>query len=86
MGIPGCSASSPRRLRILKPLSELTWKGSVALVALVVGVLAADAQEKVTFADHVLPLVEQHCAKCHNPDKKKGDLDLSSHGGVLKRG
>lgn len=63
-----------------------TWKRCVALVALVGGVLAADAQEKVTFADHVLPLVEQHCAKCHNPDKKKGDLDLSSHSGVLKGG
>ena len=46
----------------------------------IAAVFAAGAQEKVTFADHVLPLVEQHCAKCHNPDKKKGDLDLSSHG------
>ena len=44
------------------------------------------AQEKVTFADHVLPLVEQHCAKCHNPDKKKGDLDLTSYSGALKGG
>jgi len=44
------------------------------------------AQEKITFTDHVLPLVEQHCAKCHNPDKKKGDLDLTSHAGVLKGG
>lgn len=60
-----------------------TWMGCVALLG---GALAADAQEKVTFADHVLPLVEQHCAKCHNPDKKKGDLDLSSHSGVLKGG
>lgn len=66
--------------------SGRTWMGSVALAALLGGVLAADAQEKVTFADHVLPLVEQHCAKCHNPDKKKGDLDLSSHSGVLKGG
>ena len=44
------------------------------------------AQEKITFADHVLPLVEQHCAKCHNPDKKKGDLDLTSYSGALKGG
>lgn len=44
------------------------------------------AQEKITFADHVLPLVEQHCAKCHNSDKKKGDLDLSSYSGALKGG
>src|SRR5688572_4759365 len=44
------------------------------------------AQETVTFTDHVLPLVEQHCAKCHNSDKKKGDLDLTSYSGALKGG
>jgi WD40 repeat protein len=47
---------------------------------------SAAAQEKVTFQDHVLPLVESHCAKCHNPDKLKGDLDLSSYNGTLKGG
>jgi len=47
---------------------------------------SAAAQEKVTYQDHVLPLVENHCAKCHNPDKKKGDLDLSSYNAVLKGG
>lgn len=59
------------------------------LVASVVLFVASDslwAQAPTTFADHVLPLVEQHCAKCHNADKKKGDLDLSSHSGVLKGG
>src|SRR5690349_19017311 len=43
-------------------------------------------QEKTTYADQVLPLVEQHCAKCHNSDKKKGDLDLTSYSGALKGG
>jgi hypothetical protein len=46
----------------------------------------AHTQEKITYTDHVLPLVEQHCAKCHNPDKKKGDLDLTSYSGALKGG
>lgn len=49
-------------------------------------ICAGAAQDKVTFVDAVLPLVEQHCAKCHNPDKRKGDLDLTSHSGVLKGG
>jgi WD40 repeat protein len=30
--------------------------------------------------------VETHCSKCHNPDKKKGDLDLTSYAGVMKGG
>src|SRR5215218_10476102 len=44
------------------------------------------AQEKVTFQDHVLPVVEANCAKCHNSDKKKGDLDLTSYSAALAGG
>jgi hypothetical protein len=46
----------------------------------------AMAQEKVTFQDHILPLVEANCAKCHNSDKKKGDLDLTSYSSALAGG
>ena len=53
---------------------------SIALVC------AASAQEKVTFQDHLLPLIEANCAKCHNADKKKGDLDLTSYSGALAGG
>jgi len=44
----------------------------------------AHAQEKITYQDHVLPLIENNCGKCHNPDKKKADLDLTSYSGVIK--
>jgi mono/diheme cytochrome c family protein len=50
------------------------------------GPAAADAQEKVTYTDHMLPIIEQHCANCHNPDKKKGDLVLTSYTALLKGG
>ena len=43
-------------------------------------------QEKVTFQDNVLPIFENHCSRCHNPDKKKGDLDLSSYSALLAGG
>ena len=36
-------------------------------------------QEKITYQDQVLPLVEANCSKCHNSDKKKADLDLTSY-------
>src|SRR5438270_8921470 len=42
------------------------------------------ADDKITFSDHILPLVEANCSKCHNPDKKKADLDLTSYQGALK--
>ena len=44
----------------------------------------ATAQEKVTFDDHVFPVFQQACLNCHNPDKTKGGLDLSSFAGVMK--
>lgn len=50
------------------------------------GACSAIAQDKTTYTDHVLPLIESHCAKCHNPDKKKGDLDLTTYQGTLKGG
>ena len=57
-----------------------------AALLLLSSILVVRAQEKVTFTDHILPLVEAQCAKCHNPDKKKGDLDLTSYSGAMKGG
>ncbi|MFM8337098.1 MAG: c-type cytochrome domain-containing protein [Opitutaceae bacterium] len=58
--------------------------------ALLVFVAAAHAAEpgarKVTYEDDVLPVFRDNCLKCHNPDKLKGDLDLTSFAGVLKGG
>src|SRR3954465_6901247 len=42
------------------------------------------AEEKVTYQDNILPLIETHCSKCHNSDKRKADLDLTSYQGALK--
>ena len=60
------------------------------------GVSAADKQdakaapkpgaEKITFEDHVLPIFRDNCLKCHNPDKLKGDQDLTTYAGTLKGG
>lgn len=44
------------------------------------------AAEKVTYDDHVFPIFESTCLNCHNPDKKKGDLDLSNYTGTMAGG
>ena len=44
----------------------------------------AMAQEKITYDTHVLPVFQQACLNCHNPDKTKGGLDLSSFAGTMK--
>ncbi len=47
---------------------------------------ASFAQDKVTYADHVLPIFRAHCASCHNPDKKSGGLDLTNYTAMMQGG
>ena len=47
---------------------------------------AQDSGEKITYQDHIRPLLENKCFSCHNPDKKKGDLDLTSFGALMNGG
>src|SRR6478672_1225329 len=58
---------------------------SLSLLTAAVSAGAQDA-EKITYQDHIRPLLENKCFSCHNPDKKKGDLDLTSFGGVMTGG
>jgi hypothetical protein len=49
-------------------------------------VRAQDASVKLTYDDHIRPLLENKCFSCHNPDKKKGGLDLSSYAALVAGG
>ena len=56
---------------------------------LVVGI--ADGQEKkkpikITYDDHVLPILKSRCFSCHNTDKKNGDLDLTNYTNLMQGG
>ena len=42
--------------------------------------------KKITYEDDVLPIFRDNCLKCHNPDKLKGDLDLTSFSSAVKGG
>src|SRR5215475_2211640 len=44
----------------------------------------AFSDDKISYQDQILPLIEANCSKCHNADKKKADLDLTSYQGALK--
>ncbi len=44
------------------------------------------AADKVTYDEHVFPIFQQICLNCHNPDKTKGGLDLSTFAGAMKGG
>jgi WD40 repeat protein len=47
-------------------------------------VLSSPAEDKVTYQDNILPLIEANCSKCHNADRKKADLELTSYQDALK--
>ena len=44
----------------------------------------ARADDKITYNDHVLPIFKNACLNCHNPDKKKAGLDLSTYSAALQ--
>ncbi len=41
---------------------------------------------KVTYADHVLPLLREKCLGCHNGDKARGGLDASNYVKLMEGG
>jgi WD40 repeat protein len=53
-------------------------------ILLATGICPARSEDKINYQDHILPLVEANCSKCHNSDKKKADLDLTSYQGAIK--
>jgi hypothetical protein len=59
---------------------------SATLIFALVSVFAAEPEKKVTYEDDVLPILRDNCLKCHNPDKLKGDLDLTSFSAAIKGG
>jgi hypothetical protein len=59
-------------------------KKIAVLTATVAVALSAQGAEKFTYDDHVLPIFRNACLNCHNPDKKKAGLDLSTYQGALQ--
>jgi len=46
----------------------------------------AQAPVAITYKDHVLPILRTHCLNCHNADKAKADLDVSSYAALIAGG
>ena len=56
-----------------------------ALLASAAHPLAADTK-KITYQDDVRAIFENRCLNCHNPDKAKGGLDLSTYTNAMAGG
>lgn len=44
------------------------------------------ADDRVTYDDHIKPLLNQRCASCHNPNDKSGDLDVTNFTAMMLGG
>ena len=56
---------------------------ALMLVALA---LPAQGDKKVTFQDHVLPVLQAKCGNCHSPDKKRGGLVVTNYTKLMEGG
>src|SRR4051794_36978729 len=63
---------------------DLSVKKFAVLAASISTCFAASAADKVTYDDQVLPIFRNACNNCHNPDKKKAGLDLTTYQSALQ--
>ena len=61
--------------------SSLLLRGAVALGFIGMRLSAADF-----WADHVEPILKEHCVECHSPTRSKSRLDLSTFQNALRGG
>src|SRR5580692_3361192 len=60
-----------------------------ALCLLCCGITAADPTKKpgkLTFDEHVLPILKDKCVGCHNQDKKRAGLVLNNYTKIMEGG
>ena len=48
--------------------------------------VAAAQVELVTWKAHIEPVMEEHCASCHEPDNKKGGIDVTTYAAIRQGG
>ena len=62
------------------------FRNAIFASSLCLGHFLISSPEKPNFEDDLIPLFEESCNSCHNPDKAKGGLDLTSMNGILAGG
>lgn len=65
-------------------MMNMDWRTGAIVVALLVGgAPSLRAADKINYIEHVRPIFARHCLGCHNADRTKGGLDLSSYATAL---
>lgn len=78
--VPAEESPRAKAAKVRKGKKALRLRSLLLSFAFVGGVCAGAASaEPVTYADQVRPLFQSSCLNCHNPDKHKAGLDLSTY-------
>ena len=68
-------------------LHKITLCRSLVLFIISTSSFNALAQgDKINYEEHVRPIFADRCLSCHNPDKAKGGLDLSTYSATMQGG
>ena len=62
------------------------WRPVVCLVASLLVATCAAAEDKVTYDDHLAPILRQRCSTCHSGTTKKADLDVTNYLSLMQGG
>ena len=65
--------------------STLACAAGFMLVIQSVNVAGAD-EKKITYDEQLAPIFRQRCSSCHNPNKKKADLDVTNYSSLMRGG
>lgn len=74
------------RSSCLRRFARAAMRCAIIWAACALGGARSSADEKVTYVDHVRPLLANRCLNCHNADRLKGGLDLSAIGPAMAGG
>lgn len=56
------------------------------VVSLIAVTVTTSTAAPPNYDDHIRPIFENSCNNCHNPDKQKGDLDLTTYSAAMRGG
>jgi len=68
------------------PVPLLTYFLALCLCASVVAFPSAAQEDRITYEDHIKPILLESCAGCHNQQRAKNGLKLDSYTGIFEGG
>ena len=64
----------------------LAWLVIIPTIGRAADAPKLDPKAKLNYDTHILPILRDKCLGCHNQDKAKGGLDLSTYSGTMEGG